>query len=189
MPRGRLLIFSGPSGAGKSTLLRRLLEVAAQPLTMSVSATTRPRRPGEVDGRDYHFLSAEEFARRRRNGEFLECCEVYGRGHWYGTLQSTVDCALDRGQWLVLEIDVEGTRQVVRQYPSAVTFFVKPGDLAELERRLRLRGTEDEQTMQRRLAVAATELAQAADYQHVVVNDTVEKAVRDVCAILRDLGE
>lgn len=188
-PPGRLIIFSGPSGAGKTTVVRELMVCCPLPLVLSVSATTRPARPGEVDGVDYHFLSAEEFHRRREQGEFLECFEVFGRGYWYGTLRSTVTDNLRQGKWIVLEIDVHGKRQVLAAYPDATTFFIRPASLAELERRLRGRGTESEQTIQRRLEVARQECESEPEYDHVIVNQTVPQAVADICERLKSLAE
>src|SRR5438270_2528551 len=112
---GRLIVISGPSGAGKTTIVRELFERCPR-LVASVSATTRPPRPQERDGVDYHFLSAEEFERRRRAGEFIECAEVFGRGYWYGTLRSEVAPRLAAEKWVVLEIDVQGTLAVLEQY-------------------------------------------------------------------------
>lgn len=186
---GRLVIISGPSGAGKSTVLDRLVETCPLPLALSVSATTRPPRPGEVDGEAYHFLSFEEFTKRRQEGDFLEYKEVYGRGHWYGTLQETVTSGLEAGQWVILEIDVEGAYDVLEQIPEAITFFVHPGSLDELERRLRGRATESEEDIARRLRQAEQELALSEKYRHCVVNDTVENAARQICDILSDYGE
>ena len=138
---GRLIVISGPSGVGKTTVMRQLFAQCPR-LVASVSATTRPPRPDEQDGRDYHFLSPEEFDRRRQAGDFLECCEVFGRGYWYGTLKSEVTPRLAAGKWVVLEIDVQGTLAVLSQFPDAETIFIRPESLAELERRLRGRGTE-----------------------------------------------
>ncbi|MGD9721073.1 MAG: guanylate kinase [Pirellulales bacterium] len=181
---GKLIVISGPSGAGKSTLLDRLLELLPA-LKHSVSATTRPPRPGEQDGVDYYFLSAEEFARRRAAGEFLECCEVFGHGHWYGTLESEVSPSLHAGQSVVLEIDVQGARAVIAKYPDAITIFVRPQSLQELERRLRGRGTDSEQAIARRLEVARRELDSAGQYQYQVVNDDVDRAAQEIYEILR----
>lgn len=185
---GRLVVVSGPSGVGKSTVVRRLLERVGDALRLSVSATTRPARPGETDGRDYYFLAPEEFARRRAAGEFLECVEVFGRGHWYGTLWSEVSSSLDRGQWVLLEIDVDGAARVVEQFADAITLFLRPDSLEELERRLRLRGTESEEAVQRRLSVARRELQLADRYAYQVINVTVDEAVEQICQILRDQG-
>ena len=185
---GKLLIFSGPSGAGKTTVLKRVFERASVPLAASVSATTRSPRPGEIDGDDYYFLSPEEFARRRAAGEFLECCEVYQKGTWYGTLKGEVAPKLAAGLWVVLEIDVQGARAVLEHYPDALTFFVRPESLAELERRLRARGTESESVIERRLEAARRELASAASYRWQIVNRNVNEAVDEICRILTASG-
>jgi len=184
--RGKLVIISGPSGVGKSTLLARVLERCEVPLTMSVSATTRSPRPGERDGVDYHFLAEEEFANRRDRGEFLECFEVFGKGHWYGTLASEVAPKLETGQWVVLEIDVKGALAVMNKHPEAVSIFIGPDSAEELERRLRGRDTEDEVAIQRRLGQAREELAASHRYQHEVINDDLDRAVGEVCEILKN---
>lgn len=181
---GRLVVVSGPSGAGKTTVMKRVFERCSLPLVQSVSATTRPPRPGERDGRDYHFLPSEEFALRKQGGEFLECFAVFGRGHWYGTLRSEVTTGLAAGKWVVLEIDVQGARAVAAQYPDAVTIFIRPGSAEELERRLRGRATESEEALQRRLEHARWELDQASGYHYVVINDNLDRAVEEIFQIL-----
>ena len=184
--RGRLIVISGPSGAGKSTVVRELLkrEICPLPLALSVSATTRPPRPGEIDGVNYFFLPHDEFARRRTAGEFLECSEVFGRGDWYGTLQSQVTTGLAAGKWVILEIDVEGALTVMERSPDCITIFLHSGSLAELERRLRQRNTESEESIQRRLEVAQRELTQIPRYRHEVVNRDIPQAVREICSLL-----
>jgi guanylate kinase len=158
-------------------------------LVVSVSATTRPPRPGEQDGVDYRFLSDSEFRRRRDAGEFLECFEVYGRGYWYGTLRAAVSASIDAGQWVVLEIDVQGKQSVVQQLPGAVTFFVRPASLEVLEQRLRQRGTENEETIQRRLEVARQEWRFADQYDYQIVNDSIPQAVAEICQKLDKLDQ
>jgi guanylate kinase len=186
---GKIVVFSGPSGVGKTTVVREAMSRCRRPLVLSVSATTRPPRPGEVDGVDYHFLSPEEFERRRRDGQFLEHCEVFGGGCWYGTLIEEVTPSLKVGKWVVLEIDVKGTRAVLERFPSAVTIFVEPPSLDELERRLLARATESESAVRRRLEVAKRELEGADQYQHRVVNDDRSRAVQEICDILNQAGE
>ena len=182
--KGKLVIISGPSGAGKSTVLSEDFRASQLPLRWSVSATTRAPRPGEVDGKDYHYLDYDAFQEKRKQGDFLECFEVYGGGDWYGTLKSEVAPRLESGDWVVLEIDVEGTRAVLDHFPDAITIFVRPGDLEQLGERLRARGTEAETQIQRRLEVARREMESISIYRHVVVNNEVDIAVIDLCRIL-----
>ena len=184
---GRLVVISGPSGVGKTSILRRLLADVPS-LIPSVSATTRPPRVGERDGVDYHFLTLEEFERRRAAGEFLECCRVYGRQHWYGTLVAEVGPRIAAGEWVVLEIDVEGTLSILERYPEAVTIFVEPSHPDQLEQRLQGRGTESPEAMARRLEVARRELLEAHRYKHRVVNDDIDTAVNSIKRILAESG-
>ena len=184
----RLIVLSGPSGVGKSTVLRSLLAHFPEQLRLSVSATTRLPRPGEKHGYDYYFLTPEEFAQRRTAGDFLESCEVFGRGHWYGTLRSEVTASREDQKWVILDIDVDGAEKVRAQFPNAPTIFLRPSSEAELERRLRARGTESEEAISRRLEVARRELARADQYKYQVVNDTVDRAVEQISEILKKLG-
>ena len=178
------MIVSGPSGAGKTTVLDGVFGRASVPLAKSVSATTRKPRPGEADGVDYHFISAEDFQKRRQRGEFLECFQVFARGQWYGTLEKGVVEDIEDGKWVVLEIDVQGAVEVMKRFPEAITIFISPGESGELERRLRGRGTESEENIQRRLQEARRELALAGRYRYQVVNDNVERAVGEILEIL-----
>ncbi|MCC9609191.1 guanylate kinase [Blastopirellula sp. JC732] len=185
---GKLVILSGPSGSGKTTVVRKLLGVAEPRLELSVSATTRPPRAGEVDGKDYHFLTTEEFLRRKAAGEFLETFEVFGNGYWYGTLRSEVERRLADGISVLLEIDVDGAMEIVKQYPSAVTIFLSPGTEEELERRLRGRKTESEETIQRRLATAKREMAAMNKYKYQIVNDAgaVNETVQRLADVIQN---
>jgi guanylate kinase len=185
---GKLIVISGTSGSGKTTIVRRLIELERGRLDLSVSATTRQPRSGEIDGVSYHFLSPDGFARRREQGEFLECAEVYP-GLWYGTLSSAVSPSLAAGKSVLLEIDVQGMRSVVARCPQAVTIFILPPSWEVLEQRLRGRHTETEAAVQRRLEVARRELDAAKEYQHQIVNHDIEQAVREIQAILHSEGE
>lgn len=176
-----LVVLSSPSGGGKTSIARRLLEVRGD-LAYSVSATTRPARPGESDGRDYYFLSLDEFERRVERGEFLEHA-AYG-GHRYGTLRGEVDALFRRHKHALLDIEIDGARQLRSSFPDAVHVFVLPPSGDELVRRLLGRNTEDPAAVRRRLDHAAAELAAVGEYSYAVVNDDLAQAVARVSAIL-----
>lgn len=178
----RLFVISGPSGAGKGTLLAELRKQRPD-LGLTVSATTRSPRPGEVDGTSYYFLSDEEFRRRIAAGEFVEWAEVHG--HLYGTLVSEVKRLLAKGHSLVLEIDVQGALNVRKVYPDAVLIFIEPPSLQALEERLRGRGTEDEASIELRLKNARHELELADQYDARIVNDTVDRAAQELGSVMR----
>lgn len=187
---GRLVIISGPSGAGKSTVVRHLLNRCKLPLKLSVSATTRPPRAGEIDGVHYHFLDQSRFDQLREDEEFLECKEVFGLGYWYGTLRSQVATGLAEGSWVILEIDVQGAMSVLEQPEiDPITFFIHTGGLDSLEARLRGRETESEEVISRRLRIAADELESMHRYQYQIINDSVDQAVDEICQRLSEHRE
>jgi guanylate kinase len=178
-----LVIVSGPSGSGKSTVIQRLLADPSLPLHLSVSATTRSPRTGEQDGREYHFWTRDRFEKACSEGQFLEWAEVHG--NYYGTLRSEVDSYRQQGRIVVLDVDVQGAKQIRAKSPDAVTVFLLAPSLEVLEQRLRDRGTEVEASIQRRLATARSELAHAGEYQYQVINDRLENAVAQLGAIVR----
>ena len=180
---GPLIILSGPSGSGKSTVVAGLLERTDLPLRLSVSATTRNARPGEVDGVQYHFWTRPRFEAAIEAGEFLETEEVYG--NYYGTLKSEVAPFREAGKGVLLEIDVQGAATVRRKCPDNVSIFLRASSMDEYEKRLRKRHTENEQAIQQRLAAARQELACEGDYHYTVINDDVESAVAQLEAIIR----
>lgn len=182
----KLIVLSGPSGSGKSTVVAHALAAGDLPARSSVSATTRPPRPGEVDGVHYHFWSPQRFAEGVRGGEFLEWAEVHGQR--YGTLRREIEAGAEQDQCVILEIDVQGARQVRRQYPDCLMVFLRTSSLEEYERRLRRRRTEDEAALQQRLAGAKKELACAGEYDVEIVNDHLEQAVQQFRDLLRRCG-
>jgi guanylate kinase len=184
-PRGFLFIVSSPSGGGKTTLIRRLLAnpPGGEALRFSVSHTTRPQREGETDGREYHFVGAKEFEGMARHAEFLEHNEVHG--NFYGTAKSEVLPRLAGGEDVVLDIDVQGARDIRAAYPEAISIFIVPSSAAELERRLRHRGLDGEDAIRKRLINAAKEVAQAASFQYVIVNDDLDRASVELESIVR----
>ena len=185
MSQGPLIIVSGPSGSGKSTVIARLLQemaAAGKPLHLSVSATTRAPRKGEVEGVHYHFWTSEQFARALAAGEFLEHAEVHGA--CYATLRREVDDHRARGVGVVLDIDVQGAAQIRKLYAEAVSIFLCASTLDAYEQRLRKRGTETEEGIRRRLAGAQRELARAGEYDYQVINDDLDRAVADLRGVV-----
>lgn len=182
--RGDLFIVSSPSGGGKTTLIHRLLErPPGDPLHFSISHTTRPMRAGEVDGREYHFVSVAEFQAMVQRDEFLEHNEVHD--NIYGTSKAEVLPRLAAGQDVVLDIDVQGARDIRRVYPDAVAIFIVPSSPGELERRLRRRGLDGEEVIRKRLINAAKEIQEAGDFAYVIVNDDLDRATLELQSIVR----
>ena len=179
----RVFVITGPSGVGKGTLIRGLMERLGE-LELSVSATTRSPRPGEQDGVDYHFLTREEFDRRVEAGDFVEHADYAGRS--YGTLRSELEARVRAGRPVVLEIEVQGARQVRASVPDAVQVFIAPPSLDELRTRLIGRGTDDPEGVERRLLVAAEELQAQPEFGHVVVNDRLQDALEQLTAVVAD---
>jgi guanylate kinase len=179
--RGRLIVLAGPSGVGKGAIVARLL-AAVPALELSISATTRRPRPREDEGRHYYFVDRAGFDRMIDSGGFLEWADIFGER--YGTPKEPVERALAEGRDVLVEIDVQGARQVKAATPGAYMIFVKPPSLAELERRLRTRGTETDQQVRRRLAKASEELAAEPEFDVTVVNDDLERAAREVIELV-----
>lgn len=176
-----MFVVSGPSGAGKGTLIRGALERITD-LAVAVSATTRAKRPGEVDGREYHFMSRAEFARLVDQGAFLEHAEF--AGNRYGTLNTELDRIMDTGRSVILEIELQGARNVRRVRPDSVSVFIEPPSLDELARRLRARATDAEEEIEARLEVARTEVAARAEFDHVILNDEIARATGELVRII-----
>ncbi len=174
---GRLIVLTGPSGVGKGTLLKSL--VARHPeMWVSVSVTTRSPRPGEIDGQDYYFIDREEFDRLVATDALLEWAEF--AGNCYGTPRAQVDAAIAQGQLVILEIELEGARQIAHNFPDALRIFILPPSLTELEARIRSRGTDSEAAIARRLQRARDEVAAAPEFDYQIINDDLETALAQV---------
>ena len=181
LKKGCLIIFSGPSGAGKDTILNKIMG-EKENLKLSVSHTTRPPREGEVNGKNYYFVSRQEFMKMVENGEMLEYaiyCENY-----YGTSAVKVKDELEKGNDVILEIEVQGAEQVMKKVPEALSIFILPPSLAELKRRLKTRGTDSDEVINRRVEEAEKEIALAHNYDYVIINDDIEKSAKKVLKII-----
>ena len=179
---GSLFVVAAPSGAGKSTLVNALL--AQEPgIKLSISTTTRAPRPGEQDGREYHFTSADDFVARAARGEFLEWAEVHG--NYYGTSRLMVEKEMKTGTDILLEIDWQGARQVKKQFPQAAGIFILPPSIAALEERLNKRGQDEPHIIARRLLAAGGEIAHAPEFEYVIINEEFNVALSEMSAIVR----
>ncbi len=183
---GRLIVVSGPSGSGKTTLVRRVVEQSSGATRLSVSATTRAPRPGEQDGHAYFFMERSAFESARDRGDLLESADVHG--NLYGTPSAPVRESLERGDCVILEIDVQGGMQVAERFPATVLIFIDTPDFPTLEARLRGRSTEDEPTILRRLANARREIELSQTYHHRLINDDLDRSVVTLSDLLARLG-
>ncbi len=183
--KGKLIIFSAPSGAGKTTLVKYIMS-AMDDLAFSVSAASRKKRPGETDGKDYYFMTVDEFKQKIRNGEFIEWEEVY-KDHFYGTLRSEVERIRNSGKHVVFDVDVKGGLNIKKIYgDDALAIFIKPPSIETLKQRLIQRGTDDRKEIETRIAKAERELSYADRFDVIIVNDDLEKAKREAYKVVKD---
>ncbi len=182
MQRGRLIVVSAPSGSGKTTIAKKIMEKFPF-IKFSVSATTRPKRNGEIDGKDYFFLTKEEFEKKIQNGELLEWEEIYG--NYYGTLKSVVESALKNGEVLLFDVDVNGAISIKKKFPDdSVLIFIKPPNIETLKERLKRRKTETEEQIKKRLERVPMELGKAEFFDYIFVNDKLEDTVNAVVRVV-----
>jgi guanylate kinase len=184
--RGKLIVLSGPSGSGKSTVIDRLLQKLPIDIEVCPSVTTRPPRKDDTHTKKYLHLEFDKFQEARENGELLEYAQV--SGHWYGTPRQPVEDARNDGRTMLLEIDVQGGMSVKKLYPDCLMIFLKAESIDEVERRIRHRGTNSEEEINRRLEAARRELAHASEYDHQVINDDLDRAVQEIYEILIRCG-
>lgn len=182
---GNLFIVSAPSGAGKTSLVSALLTSNKQ-ISLSISYTTRAPRPGETDGKEYHFVSREQFLQMAQQGDFLESAEVYG--NLYGTSQPWIEKQLASGRDILLEIDWQGAAQVRKLMPHAISIFILPPSLAALEARLKGRGQDSEEVIARRLHAAQEDISHVAEFDYVIINDKLDEALRQLEAVVTTVG-
>lgn len=179
---GRLFILSAPSGAGKTTLCRRILS-AFPDIRYSVSFTTRPPRNGETEGKDYHFISRQEFERMIRENRWAEWAKVHG--NYYGTSADLLEEDLSKGRDVLLDIDVNGARQIIRRFPESMPIFIMPPSMDALRQRLKKRGSDPPEVIENRLRTAEKEIACSNEYRHVIVNDDLEETVEKLTALIK----
>ncbi len=182
--KGLLIVLSGPSGVGKGTILKEFMDDPELKLAFSVSMTTREKRPGEVEGVNYFYVTKGRFEQAKQNGELLECAEFVG--NCYGTPLFEVERLRNEGKNVLLEIEVQGAKQVVEKVPDALTIFIVPPSMEELEKRIRGRGTESEEVIASRLNKAKGELQLANQYQYVVCNDDIQKSANQIKTIIKE---
>ena len=178
---GNLFVISAPSGAGKTSLVHALLNINPQ-IDLSVSYTTRSPRPGEHDGKDYHFVSRATFSALAERGEFLESAEVYG--NLYGTSQTWISQEITKGRDILLEIDWQGAAQVCRLFPECISIFILPPSMEELEQRLKGRGKDNDEVIARRMAAVREDVAHIAEFDYVIINDNLNEALRELNAVV-----
>jgi len=189
MKQGKLIIFSAPSGSGKTTLVHYLLQHPELNLAFSVSAASRDKRPNEIDGKDYYFISPETFKQKIKNNEFVEWEEVY-KNNFYGTLKSEVARLLNEGKNVIFDIDVKGGLNIKKQYPdNSLAIFVQPPSVSELKKRLQSRQTETPEKIQMRIEKADEEMQYAKDFDVIIINDDLEKAKNDAYKIVKSFIE
>jgi guanylate kinase len=182
MNQGVLYVVAAPSGAGKTSLVKALLQEDPA-VRLSVSYTTRAPRPGEVDGKDYHFVKVDEFRQLAARGEFLESAEVYG--NYYGTSQAWIAGEIAAGRDILLEIDWQGAAQVKKHFPEAVTLFILPPSIEALRERLSNRGQDNAEVIEKRMAAARDDISHAAEFEYIIVNDDFDQALLDLTAVVR----
>lgn len=181
LKKGCLIVFSGPSGAGKDTILNKIMG-EKENLKLSVSHTTRSPREGEINGKNYYFVSKQEFIKMAENGEMLEYATYCG--NYYGTSAVKVQDELEKGNDVILEIEVQGAEQVMKKVPEVLSIFILPPSLSELKKRLKNRGTDSEEVINRRVKEAEKEIALAHNYDYVIINDDIEKSAKKVLKII-----
>jgi guanylate kinase len=178
---GNLFVISAPSGAGKTSLVRALLNINPQ-INLSISYTTRNPRPGEVDGKDYHFVEREAFLAMAKRGEFLESAEVYG--NFYGTSQKWISEEIAKGRDILLEIDWQGATQVRKLFPRCISIFILPPSIEALEQRLKGRGQDEHDVIARRMAAVREDVSHVAEFDYVIINDNLNEALRELNAVV-----
>jgi guanylate kinase len=181
--KGKIIVLSGPSGVGKTTICERLMK-ARSDLRYSISATSRPKRKVEKDGREYIFLTRKEFREWIKEGRFVEYAEVYG--NYYGTPKKPLESTLDKGLHVLMDVDVQGAKNLMKAYPEGIYFFIMPPDIAELERRLKKRDTDHDEVIRNRLSKALDELRYESDYRHVIENKNLDATVTEILRVIAE---